>query len=352
MIPIKVYIAILAILLNAVGYSQPNGLFSIEDRLSVTERWNPLEENLKGARIVALGENLHGVEEYNAVKLELIKHLHEELGFDVIAIESDVATNFLGNLYRESIPDTTLLKELFWPPWHTEEYLQLVRYLKAHQELKIIGLDVGTKKPLDAIADVLEVEIDYADPAIASFQVAYANWDEVNGANRKATVGKRDSTMAQVLSWVANELYPDDKIIIAAHNSHISKVQVGKACMGELLAHEYGSGYFSIGLFHSTGDPKNVLRYITYENEASALPESSIQYQLLKLSDKDFYLDIQAQKGNKQRSWLFEELDNVLLIDKHQSRLNLGKSFDAVIWFKRVTHPDYIIENKYLERRK
>jgi len=69
--------------------------------------------------------------------------------------------------------------------------------------------------------------------------------------------------MAQVLSWVANELYPDDKIIIAAQNSHISKVQVGKACMGELLAYEYGSGYFSIGLFHSTGNPKHVLRYIT-----------------------------------------------------------------------------------------
>lgn len=47
-----------------------------------------LKPLLKDKTVVSLGENFHRVAEYSDVKTRLIKYLHEELDFDVIAFES------------------------------------------------------------------------------------------------------------------------------------------------------------------------------------------------------------------------------------------------------------------------
>jgi erythromycin esterase len=43
---------------------------------------------LKDRRIVQLGESGHGVAEFNHAKVRLIKFLHQQMGFDVMAFES------------------------------------------------------------------------------------------------------------------------------------------------------------------------------------------------------------------------------------------------------------------------
>jgi len=52
---------------------------------------------LKDKRIVFLGENAHGVSEFTTMKARLIRYLHEELGFDVLAFESNVADAYAAN---------------------------------------------------------------------------------------------------------------------------------------------------------------------------------------------------------------------------------------------------------------
>jgi erythromycin esterase len=47
-----------------------------------------LKEQLAGQRIVQLGESSHGVREFNLLKVRLIKYMHKELGFNVLAFES------------------------------------------------------------------------------------------------------------------------------------------------------------------------------------------------------------------------------------------------------------------------
>ena len=106
------YILIIILLISLNGFSQNDGFIEINHQLESKEQWNHLNEILKNKKIVSLGENLHGVKEYNSTKLELIKYLHEELGFNVLAIESDVAKNYFGNLNKSNIADTIFLKEL------------------------------------------------------------------------------------------------------------------------------------------------------------------------------------------------------------------------------------------------
>ncbi|MFT5433723.1 MAG: hypothetical protein ACI9OJ_004431, partial [Myxococcota bacterium] len=45
---------------------------------------------LANKRVVQLGESGHGVREFSQLKVRMIKYLHEELGYDVVAIESAV----------------------------------------------------------------------------------------------------------------------------------------------------------------------------------------------------------------------------------------------------------------------
>ena len=47
-----------------------------------------LKQYLTGKNLVQLGESSHSTKEYNLIKVRLIKFLHEEMGFDVIAFES------------------------------------------------------------------------------------------------------------------------------------------------------------------------------------------------------------------------------------------------------------------------
>ncbi len=46
---------------------------------------------LKDRRLVQLGESGHGVAEFNHAKVRLIKFLHQQMGFDVIAFESGLS---------------------------------------------------------------------------------------------------------------------------------------------------------------------------------------------------------------------------------------------------------------------
>ncbi len=157
--------------------------------------------------------------------------------------------------------------------------------------------------------------------------------------------------MAEVLIWIISDVYPDEKIIISAHNTHISNVEIRKACMGEILKDNYQNRYYSVGFFHSLGNPAHIQRKVTYENEISKLPASSIQSKFLKTGKSKLFVDIQSQQ--QKNSWLFEESDNVLVVNSIRRsihKINLAESFDGIIWIKEVTHPKYIIRNKFLEK--
>lgn len=316
----------------------------------LTEKWAFLKKVLKNKRIVALGESLHGVKEYNSLKLELIQYLHEEMGYNVLAIEADLAMNYFAGAYRAAITDTTLLK-CFTPVWHTQEHLKIARYLQAHPQLKLLGFDMEYKASVSFFATAIGIVIDSTATQFQQFLNMYPNWEEVNGSKRTATIAGRDSVMAQILEWIIEDLYPEEKIIISAHNTHIARTRsYSDACMGHLLSKKYKKKYYSLGLYHSLGDPMHVNRHLKYVTKAEDFPKNSIQYQFLQKEGNLIFLPLRRRKKKKNDQWLYKDM-SIFFNSRYSLSINLNASFDGLLWVRQVTHPIYIIPNKFLDRK-
>ena len=98
--------------------AQEKTLFT--DNLNQFSKLSDWKKTLKDVEIIALGENTHGLGDVFSTKVELVKFLHEELGFDLVLFESgygdaaiakekmneldpyDYTLSFSSNLYYQS----------------------------------------------------------------------------------------------------------------------------------------------------------------------------------------------------------------------------------------------------------
>lgn len=106
---------------------------------------------LANKRIVQLGESGHGVAEFSMAKVRLIKYLHEELGYDVMAFESSTYECERAQRNVVSLSPIQLLRSCIFDVWHTSEALQLFEYIKQTQNtnhpLILAGFDEQTSSP-------------------------------------------------------------------------------------------------------------------------------------------------------------------------------------------------------------
>ncbi len=105
-----------------------------------------LEPALANKRIVMLGESSHGVEEYSQAKLRLIKYLHEQQGYNLLAIEGGLFDcENAQKLVSAGATRAAMLSCLFGV-WSTETVLELFKYVAQTQTtstpLRITGFDV------------------------------------------------------------------------------------------------------------------------------------------------------------------------------------------------------------------
>jgi erythromycin esterase len=105
-----------------------------------------LEPVLRDKSLVQLGESGHGVEEFSAAKLRLIRYLHEEQGYDVLSFESGM---FDCERSQETIASATAsdsMRTCVFPVWHTTTVRALFDYVRSTQSsarpLRITGFDV------------------------------------------------------------------------------------------------------------------------------------------------------------------------------------------------------------------
>lgn len=105
-----------------------------------------LKPLLRGKGIVQLGESSHGVAEFNLVKVRLVKFLHQELGFDVIAFESPLDQCYRADRQAASASPASTLMDCLVGVWHTKEALPLIEYIRASRQtarpLALAGFDI------------------------------------------------------------------------------------------------------------------------------------------------------------------------------------------------------------------
>ncbi|HEX6369989.1 MAG TPA: erythromycin esterase family protein [Longimicrobium sp.] len=96
----------------------------------------PLGPMIGDARIVALGEATHGTREFFRMKHRIVEYLVKEKGFSTFAIEATWPEANLLNRYvhtGEGDPAELLAGLHFWT-WNTAEVLEMIRWMRAHNQ--------------------------------------------------------------------------------------------------------------------------------------------------------------------------------------------------------------------------
>lgn len=105
-----------------------------------------LEPTLRGRRIVQLGENGHGVAEFSQLKVRLIKYLHSELGYEVVAFESGLYECQWANELVGRLGARTVMGICVFGVWQNDQVLSLFDYIAAvrrsDRPLQLAGFDV------------------------------------------------------------------------------------------------------------------------------------------------------------------------------------------------------------------
>ncbi|WP_161596700.1 erythromycin esterase family protein [Chitinophaga vietnamensis] len=338
-----------------------------------------LKQSIGDARIVMLGEQTHGEGSTCLAKIRLIRFLHEQMGFDVLAFESGLydcariwentrnggqfKQEVIGSLFfmwatsrqmyplfdyiqqRAHRPDSLVVagfesqhsglkaqQELF-PDF--EKYLRARHALPedsswaAFKRISVATFASRDYRPslaeqtkffqqLDQLKATL-VKLDTA--ATAHFSESAGFWYRITASIESQTkrywqlvsgneVSVRDEHMALNLIWLAEKAYPGKKIIVWAHNVHISKktntLQMSAngsvppffasyVPMGTTVHQHFGKAAFSIGFSGAEG------RYMDYTNskivDVPAAAPASVEGQLAAAGFTNAWLDYRYGKG-------------------------------------------------------
>lgn len=128
---------------------------------------------LSGRRLLGLGENGHGVAEFSRAKVRLIKFLHEEMVFDVIAFESSIFECYQADSHAVDWTAEAMMGRSIFQVWHTEDVLELFRYIreskKTSRPLILAGFDnqnstlACLRRPAAFQSAIAKIDPDYAD---------------------------------------------------------------------------------------------------------------------------------------------------------------------------------------------
>lgn len=288
------------------------------------------------AKVVMMGEQDHGDAPTFLAKSRLIKFLHEEKGFNVLAFES----NFFGlNYYWDFVKegkmniDTFILSNIY-PLWTLCDACKplLYNYIpstqKTNNPLLLTGFDnqifsANFIPVLDSVIKTLNLplvkSIQYNSEILPLFKSWYKYSKQSNSDTTKIIIyylseiksemlaklspnnfwvkvienfmqeilefqvleinkvegnNIRDKQMASNLKWLRDVKYPDDKIIVWAHNYHVSKY-AGNYPEDFLNSSEtMGSSYTKDS---STKQDTYVIGFTSYEGSAGRLGQKTFK---------------------------------------------------------------------------
>ena len=275
-----------------------------------------MRELVGDARIVSLGENTHGARDFFEMKARVLRFLVEEMGFNTFGIEATwPEARLLDRYVRTGEGDgRELLQGLFFWTWRTESVLEMIEWMRAHNEA---GGDVGfhgfdmqypglalenvrayfrevDPDRLDAVNERIECLDAFANDERGRFparrydaqSAAYqrdcaASLEEVRGllllgrSRYEAASGtdafevalqslrvavqyhllitraqRRDESMAENVGWISDRIGPDGRMVLWAHNYHVSTQE---GAQGYFMRQAFGDDMVVVGFSHARG---------------------------------------------------------------------------------------------------
>jgi erythromycin esterase len=134
---------------------------------------SPFAEAVGTARVVALGEATHGTHEFFRMKHRLLADLVRRQGFRVFAMEADAggSCDIDDYLHTGKGNPADLIRDLRYWTWNTQEFLDMVRWMRAYNEsvppsqaVSFRGIDM--QNPF-AMSSKVVTFLNQVDPALA-----------------------------------------------------------------------------------------------------------------------------------------------------------------------------------------
>lgn len=367
----------------------------------------PFGKAVGGARIVALGEASHGTREFLKTKHRLLEYLVKEKGFTVFAKEAGWPEALPIDRYvKTGVGDRApagiwgLLPEVL-------DMIDWMRHYNAgllnrplSRTLTFTSFDMqrpegAIKLVLDYLSKVSPVEAARAHAAYMSFEIlgpgprpdvdlaqtaadnaktvaammdrkreefvrvsSVSEWRDARHAAEIAKQGAlrfalkdssertlyRDRMMADNVEWLATEAHPNERIVLSAHNNHVSSSGVRYLGMGSWLRNKYDAGMYVVGFAFHRGE----LQDSTGTHEVPASPEGTGDAILSGAGLPLFFLNLREVPAKSELGrWLAEphlflDVGAVWLTDDPALNLHrevMARAYDGIIFVEESHAP-------------
>ncbi len=171
---------------------------------------------------------------------------------------------------------------------------------------------------------------------------AFAESVDLSYENRFGGYGLRDKVMAANFEWLVEKIYPNEKVIIWAHNAHLEKGSLSEAnmkWMGHFLKEKYKADYYSLGLFAYKGEA-----YRFWDKEIVPFEQTDslyIENIMSRTGKKTSFLDLTNQKENEFNDWMFNEVNAFEMENGGHVTFIPVKRFDGLITIHESKPPTF-----------
>ena len=143
----------------------------------------------------------------------------------------------------------------------------------------------------------------------------------------------RDRSMAQNVIWILDHATPDTKLVLCAHNLHVSRRE---GWMGQHLAQQYGPALRVIGFAFGSGQ----YRAGPETHDAIAPPAGSVEEVLHRTGLPAFVVDLRSVPRDGSASWAtearpFRAIGPVATNDQFAPTV-VADEYDALVYFDRT----------------
>jgi erythromycin esterase len=137
-----------------------------------------------------------------------------------------------------------------------------------------------------------------------------AQFAEFNSAGAAEGMGTRDGYMAENLQHIVNGEKPSTRVVVLAHNAHVSKRGTGRfPAMGSYLRQAFGDGYYAFGFAFDRGSFQAQVagpgRPRVQEFRLGPAPARTVDWYLARTGIPRFVVDLRRPPENEAFSqWL------------------------------------------------
>jgi erythromycin esterase-like protein len=264
-----------------------------------------LKHVFQGKRVVALGEATHGTSEFFQMKHRMVEFLVREMGFEHFGMETSPKVAQVIHAYITGGVETPH-SVLYWP-WATAEVMDMLDWMRDY------NADPVNNSPL---------QFHGIDP----------------------TIGERDRVMAENVSQILEQNGPHSKIVLWAHNDHISNAE---RKLGRYLKQMFGEQAYLLGFEFNQGTFTSRMATVHEYRVGPATP-AYYAYALAKVNQPVLYLDFETMvRDTELQAWLaadqsshhFQELHAIFRLNPawHTLYTSWLDLYDGVIFIEEST---------------